>query len=221
MSHPSPQPVARTHSPWVPLAGPYARTVPVRSDRGRPNRVESRWRSAGGWLIFLGVGWFVFVFVGLRAFPVLTGSMVPAFDPGDLVITVSPRVVAPEVGRVVVAEPYFTEGGDRLPPIAHRIIGTQEGGWKTQGDANPEPDGWTVRDQDITSVVVTSVPMDFAGDPRWIAALVGFGALVWLWPRSGSAPTYSPQVGNWPTRPLRRRPPGQAAHAKSGKHRAH
>lgn len=179
------------------------------------------WRSAGSWLIFLGLGWLVLVFIGFRVSPVLTGSMVPAFDPGDLVITVNPRIVAPSVGTVVVAEPYFTDGGEQLPPIAHRIIGTQPGGWQTQGDANPEPDGWTVRDQDISGVVVTSVSTGFARDPRWIAAIVGLAALVWLWPRGGSANPAHLRARPSPHPPLRPRAPGQAAHAKSGKHRAH
>lgn len=211
----------RLPAPEVTVRGPATGPSSMRSPRTSGKRGASGWRTLGGWLIFLGLGWLVFVFVGLRFFPVLTGSMVPAFDPGDLVVTVSPRIVAPEIGRVVVATPFFAEGGDQLPPIAHRIIDTQEGGWKTQGDANPEPDGWIVRDQDISRVVVASIPMDFAQDPRWIAAIVGFGALVWLWPRGGTTPPAALGPRSPTQTPLRRRAPGQAAHAKSGKHRAY
>lgn len=200
---------------------PSARQPDRRGATSTANRSASRWRLAGGWLIFFGLAWFTLVFLGLRVYPVLTGSMVPSFGPGDLVITVSPRIVAPEVGKVVVAEPYFTEGGEQLPPIAHRIIGTQSGGWRTQGDANPEPDGWTVRAQDIRRVVIASVPMDFARDPRWIAGLVGFAALVWLWPRDRATPRSSASLNYSSAHQGRRRPPGQAAHARSGRHRNH
>lgn len=209
--------------------GTYALTQPSNAQRRQgdsdPQRRQAKrgywWRIAGAWLIFLGMGWFVLIFLGLRFFPVLTGSMVPTFDPGDLIVVVNPRIVEPDIGKVVVARPFFTEGGDQLPPIAHRIIDTQPGGWKTQGDANPNPDGWTVRDQDISSVVVTSIPMGFASDPRWIAAIVGFAALVWLWPR-GSVDTPRPHhYRAHVTLPARQRAPGQAAHAKSGKHRAY
>ena len=221
MTRLSQKPLRRHQSAVAPMAGSSTRPTPGGSARSQPDPGASRWRSAGGWLIALGLAWFVFVFAGLRFFPVLTGSMVPTFDPGDLVVVVSPNIVEPAVGKVVVATPYFAVEGDQLPPIAHRIIGTQPGGWKTQGDANPEPDGWIVRDQDISSVVVASIPMNFAKDPRWIAAIVGFGALVWLWPRGGTTPPTRRDPRSPTQTPLRRRAPGQAAHAKSGKHRAH
>lgn len=185
---------------------------------------RSRWRrwlrSFGTFAIILGGALLIAGYLGLAFLPVRTGSMVPAFYPADMVIGVSPQVKKPGIGDVVVAEPYFTEGGDKLPAIAHRIIDTQRGGWETQGDANPNPDGWIVRDEDISHVVVGSIPMRYAKDPRIIAAIVGVSALVMLWPRGDKNP---PSGSFQPThlQPLRQRAPGQADHARTGRHRSY
>lgn len=185
---------------------------------------NSRWRrwlrNFGTLAIILGGAWLITGYLSLAFLPVRTGSMVPAFYPADMVIGVSPQVKKPDIGDVVVAEPYFTEGGDKLPAIAHRIIGSQRGGWETQGDANPNPDGWIVRDVDISHVVVGSIPMRYAKDPRLIAAIVGISALVMFWPKGEKSPPggmFRPPH----LQPLRQRSPGQADHARTGRHRTH
>lgn len=198
----------------------YATGLPPRTSGRRRNWL----RSLGSILIFLGMLWLIMGFLGLALLPVRTASMVPAIYPADMVVGVHPRLVSPQVGKIVVAEPYFTEGGEQLPPIAHRIIGTQSGGWETQGDANPNPDGWTVRDQDITHVVVATLPTRYARDPRIIAGIVGVAALVMLWPRPATPPSApGGPTANLHTRPtpLRPQPPGQARHSRGGRHRTH
>ncbi|MET3932837.1 signal peptidase I [Arthrobacter sp. OAP107] len=90
--------------------------------------------------------------------PVLTGSMRPAFAPGDLLITVPKTAGQLQPGDV----PVFTPP-DESAPYAHRITsvtGTPEHPvLTTKGDANPAPDHWRAKlDQDQVPVVVTTVP---------------------------------------------------------------
>ncbi|WP_457973949.1 signal peptidase I [Arthrobacter sp. D1-17] len=90
--------------------------------------------------------------------PVLTGSMRPAFAPGDLLITAPKDVGDLQPGQVAV----FTPPGESTP-YAHRITaiaGTREHPvLTTKGDANPAADKWRARlDQAQVPVVVASVP---------------------------------------------------------------
>lgn len=123
---------------------------------------------------------------GLSLMPVKTGSMRPELYPGDLVIGVRPSLVAPQVGDIVVATPKFAENSDRMPPIAHRIIGVSEDGkgWVTKGDYNPEPDAWTAYPEDVAKVIVGHVPVRFVQRPIVIVVAFALLALVWLWPRA-------------------------------------
>ena len=140
---------------------------------------------------------------GLGVARVLTGSMIPWAMPGDVLIVVKPNVSAPGIGRVVVSRPYFVQGGDRLPPIGHRIIGGQPGNWQTKGDANPEPDAWTVTEVD--KVVIGRIPAKIV--PYAAAGLAMIVVLALLWPGStiihddddiGPPPTGPPVLFYWP-----------------------
>ena len=90
--------------------------------------------------------------------PVLTGSMRPAFAPGDLLITAPKAVTDLQAGQVAI----FTPPGETTP-YAHRITaiaGTPESPVLiTKGDANPAADKWRARlDQAQVPVVVATVP---------------------------------------------------------------
>lgn len=90
--------------------------------------------------------------------PVLTGSMRPAFGPGDLLITAPKAVADLKPGQVAV----FTPPGETTP-YAHRITavaGTPEHPvLTTKGDANPAADKWRAKlDQAEVPVVVATVP---------------------------------------------------------------
>lgn len=121
---------------------------------------------------------------GLALMAVRTGSMRPGIQPGDAVIGISPTLVAPAVGDIIVAEPK--QGDVQIPPIAHRIISRDEAGWHTKGDFNNYDDSWTVHPDEVTHTVLFSVPLHYVRDPRVIAALIGFGALLAFWPRKRS-----------------------------------
>jgi signal peptidase len=91
--------------------------------------------------------------------PVLSPSMVPAFRPGDLIITKAEPASAVKVGQVV-ALPIPNEPGQRY---VHRIISvtTRDGKplVRTKGDANPQPESFTLRiDSPNVPVVVATVP---------------------------------------------------------------
>lgn len=94
--------------------------------------------------------------------PVLTGSMRPAFAPGDLLITAPARVSSLQPGQIAV----FTPPGESTP-FAHRITAvagsSEHPVITTKGDANPAPDHWRATlNQDQVPVVVTTVP--YAGN---------------------------------------------------------
>lgn len=102
-----------------------------------------------------------FVRFGLHmtASSVLTGSMRPAFAPGDAVIARPISIADVHPGMVILATP---EG--QATPFAHRVLAVKHVGGRilvlTQGDANPAPDNW----RDVygptatVSEVVGSVP---------------------------------------------------------------
>jgi signal peptidase I len=107
--------------------------------------------------------------------PVLTGSMQPAYSPGDAVITRPVDVHSLHKGDIAV----FVPPGESAP-YAHRISGiTEKDGHvvvTTKGDANPAADKWHARlDNGRVPVVVAHVPyfgrvMTWTSEP-WMRAL--------------------------------------------------
>ena len=73
--------------------------------------------------------------------PVLTGSMRPAYAPGDLLLTAQADVSSLRPGQIAV----FTPPGESTP-YAHRITiitgSPTQPVLTTKGDANPAPDSW-------------------------------------------------------------------------------
>jgi signal peptidase len=89
---------------------------------------------------------------------VLTESMKPTINPGDVIVTLSDNVIAPKLNDVVV---YIATRFDGTPvaPFAHRIIGGSEAdGWIVKGDNNPNADVQHPTSKDINSVVVAVWP---------------------------------------------------------------
>lgn len=115
--------------------------------------------------------------------PVLTGSMRPAYAPGDLLITAQTDVSSLRPGQIAV----FTPPGENAP-YAHRIAsiaGTPlQPVLTTKGDANPAPDSWRATlTQSQVPVVIATVP-DIGSALLWIqnpvqrallTALLGLG----------------------------------------------
>lgn len=90
--------------------------------------------------------------------PVLTGSMRPAFAPGDLLITAPKKTSDLRPGQIAV----FTPPGESTA-YAHRITAItgapEHPVLTTKGDANPSADKWRARlNQAQVPVVVATVP---------------------------------------------------------------
>ena len=89
---------------------------------------------------------------------VLTGSMKPAINPGDLIVAASTKIAEPDVDKVVLYGARDLQG-KVVTVWAHRIIsGSAEEGFTIKGDANPSPDIGVIPESDIQSVVIATVP---------------------------------------------------------------
>jgi signal peptidase I len=89
---------------------------------------------------------------------VLTGSMIPAINPGDLVVALSKDYVTPHVGKVVLYSARDLQG-NAVTVWSHRIVaGSARIGFTIKGDANPQPDIGVIPLSDIQSVVVLRIP---------------------------------------------------------------
>jgi len=102
---------------------------------------------------------------------VVSGSMVPALEVGDLIIVrgVNPREIT--VGTIIVFHDptnyrqvlnlnVLTATGVKL--IVHRVYGLEQRGdeiyFRTKGDHNSVPDPWVVPTNYVVGVVITRIP---------------------------------------------------------------
>jgi signal peptidase len=131
----------------------YVRSVPTTKPVSWVRRVSS--------VVLYGLAGLVIVallalgLTGTLAFRVvLTESMEPTINPGDVIVTLSDNVVTPQLDDVVV---YLATRFDGTPValFAHRIIdGTEADGWIVKGDNNPNADVQHPTSKDISGVVV-------------------------------------------------------------------
>lgn len=120
-----------------------------------------------------------------RVLPVLTGSMQPMIDPGDLAVATAKPADGVRVGDVLVFHP---PGEGRL--VVHRVVkvGGGEGGptIQTKGDDNDVADPWRAELQgDIAWQVERVVPKlghlaVLAKRPNVRLLAIGFATLVFL-----------------------------------------
>jgi signal peptidase len=85
-------------------------------------------------------------------FVVLSGSMEPALSPGDVVIVDASGPV--KVGDVIT----YRTGADTVP-TTHRVVGVQDGGYETKGDANGNADAGLVGPEAVIGQVVLTIPV--------------------------------------------------------------
>jgi signal peptidase I len=115
--------------------------------------------------------------------PVLTGSMRPAYSPGDAVLTQRVPVTSLRPGMIAV----FVPPGEQAA-FAHRIVSISGDPRRpvvvTKGDANPAADPWraTLSTPTVPRVVTVlpkiGYPLVWVRDPRWRSALVGLLGLL-------------------------------------------
>lgn len=121
-------------------------------------------------------------FAGIaKARIVLTESMAPTINPGDIVLSLNPERLPPSVGDVVTYTARRFDGSE-VASFTHRIIsGDAKRGFVMKGDNNPSPDTQQPTLSDITGVVFYTIP--FIGKlltPRGLLVLVPSIFGLWL-----------------------------------------
>ena len=144
----------------VPIVGLVAANT-LRTSRRRSPRPERETKgSMAGWVVTtvfaVAIIWFAVGLFPVHPSTIISGSMRPSLEVGDVVIVakVSPRVI--EAGNVIQ---YREPGGIRS---VHRVVEVQEIDGKqafiTQGDDNDEPDPNPVLPANLVGRVVFSIP---------------------------------------------------------------
>jgi signal peptidase len=84
--------------------------------------------------------------------PVYTGSMEPAIPVGSIVVIkpVNPETL--QTGDIICFE--LSEPTS----ITHRITNITDEGFITKGDANEDPDQWTVKKENVIGKVILTIP---------------------------------------------------------------
>ena len=115
----------------VRAAGPAVRTL-----------VTAAVVSAIAALVFFGIGPHLLPY---RTETVLSGSMVPHFSPGDVVVVTPEAPQSLRVGQVIT----YNVPAPPHEPVTHRVVAILRHGdhpvFRTKGDANSAPDPWTAR----------------------------------------------------------------------------
>ncbi|ELZ98451.1 peptidase S26B, signal peptidase [Haloferax sulfurifontis ATCC BAA-897] len=101
---------------------------------------------------------------GLHNFVVLSSSMVPTYNPGDVVVVESVRPEHIEEGDVITFNDTGQAGmRNAAGRTTHRVVGVNHAGesttFTTKGDANEEPDVVPVQGDDVVGRVVFAVPV--------------------------------------------------------------
>ena len=127
------------------------------------------------------------VFAGLsftgnvKARIVLTGSMAPAINVGDVIITTPITSKAPQIDDVIAYQAKRFNG-ENVAVFSHRIIdGDIENGFIVKGDANKSPDPQKPKAEDILGVVFFVIP--FIGNlltPKALFLLLPCAFGLWL-----------------------------------------
>lgn len=94
----------------------------------------------------------------VKARVVLTGSMQPTINPGDIVLTAPISRVEPKIDDVAAYQARRFDGAP-VGVFTHRIIdGDGINGWVLKGDNNPTPDIQKPKNADILGVVIFVIP---------------------------------------------------------------
>jgi signal peptidase I len=125
----------------------------------------------------------VFWAKGYRVYVIHTGSMVPTYRPGSVVVD-GPAPKTVQVGEVIT----FRHSDLTSDVVTHRVVGVTAAGLiHTKGDANATPDAWDIRPDQVRGTTRFSVPglgylLVFLKQPTGIGALATalFG-LIALW----------------------------------------
>jgi len=93
---------------------------------------------------------------------VVSGSMIPTLQIGDLIVAHSVPFPSIHVGQVIIYVKPYSLGGCAGETIVHRVVAITSQGLVTQGDnriTNPNPDPWSpIPAVCVRGVVVLAVP---------------------------------------------------------------
>jgi len=117
----------------------------------------------------------------IQARVVLTASMAPQINPGDVIISVSPDRKSPEIGDVVTYTGKRFDG-TTVAAFSHRIIAGDAGnGFTVKGDNNDSPDVQKPIISDIQGVLLFTIPLiGRLLDPQVFTLLLLSGFGLWL-----------------------------------------
>jgi signal peptidase len=112
---------------------------------------------------------------------VLTESMQPVINPGDLLVSISPRFNTPQVGEVVIYTGKKFDG-TVVASFAHRVIGGDEStGYIVKGDANEQADVQRPILSEIEGVVLFSIPkVGLLFNPKTMTLFLVFLLGIWF-----------------------------------------
>jgi signal peptidase I len=117
----------------------------------------------------------------IKARIVLTGSMVPTINPGDIVILAPTPRTQPQLGDIA-AYTARRFSGEVVGIFTHRIIGGDPvNGFIMKGDANPTPDVQRPKLEDVNGVVFFVIP--YIGKfmtLKMLMILIPVGVGIWL-----------------------------------------
>lgn len=136
---------------------------PTREFTWSPDKVRTKKRPGKIALeissLLLTISLFTAMIVGaLQLRVVLTGSMRPTINPGDMVVAISPKYFEPQKGRVALYVARDLQG-KAVTTWAHRIVGGDAiFGFEFKGDANAQPDLGRPKLSDIKGVVLFTIP---------------------------------------------------------------
>jgi signal peptidase len=143
----------------VPIVGlVVATSLRLRRRPGQARR--ERQGSLGGWIVTtivaVAVIWFAVGLFPVQPTTIISGSMRPVLDVGDIVIIAKVPASTIETGDII--EFREAEGVTTV----HRVVGIDDSGGQTvfitQGDANSEPDANSVLPDNVVGKVVFDIP---------------------------------------------------------------
>ena len=167
------------------MAGQLVDAAPeVQSESSRPKYVGiKKAMSLSGYVSAI----LLMVFAGLsftgnvKARIVLTGSMAPAINVGDVILTLPITSKAPQIDDVIAYQAKRFNG-ENVAVFSHRIIGGDiDNGFIVKGDANKSPDPQKPKAEDILGVVFFVIP--FIGNlltPKALFLLLPCAFGLWL-----------------------------------------
>lgn len=117
----------------------------------------------------------------MKARVVLTGSMEPTINPGDIVLLAPTPRTQPELGDIA-AYTARRFSGESVGVFTHRIVGGDPvNGWVMKGDNNPSPDVQKPKAEDISGVVFFVIPwIGKLMAPKMLMILIPVAVGIWL-----------------------------------------